>query len=203
MSKKNNLVTVSLLAVIALSLVSILGVIIFKDSDLMEKNMGHDMGNHMSGNSDSSDTGLTGADTMFLQMMIPHHQQAIEISEVALRVSKNAELLALAKIIIRDQKSEISQMKSWLQLAGSSEDAGHSMKNMGGMLSNDELNKLNQATGNQFDALWLQGMIGHHDGAIHMSEMIKDASNPDIKSFGEKIVKDQSAQIAQMKKMLA
>ena len=46
-------------------------------------------------------------------------------------------------------------------------------------------------------------MIGHHDGAIHMSEMIRDASNPEIKAFGQKIVKDQSAQIAQMKKMLA
>ena len=203
MSKKNNRVTTALLAVIALSLVSILGVIIFKDSDLMEKNMGHDMSNHMSEGSNSSDTEFTGADTMFLQMMIPHHQQAIDISEVALKVSKNNELLALAKIIIRDQKSEISQMKSWLQLAGSSEDMGHSMKNMGGMLGESELKALNKATGNEFDVLWLEGMIGHHDGAIHMSEMIKDADNPEIKAFGEKIVKDQSAQIAQMKKMLA
>jgi uncharacterized protein (DUF305 family) len=203
MSKKNNRVTTALLAVIALSLVSILGVIIFKDSDLMEKNMGHDMANHMSEGSNSSDTGFTGADTMFLQMMIPHHQQAIDISEVALKVSKNNELLALAKIITRDQKSEISQMKSWLQLAGSSEDMGHSMKNMGGMLGESELEALNKATGNEFDVLWLKGMIGHHDGAIHMSEMIKDANNPEIKAFGEKIVKDQSAQIAQMKKMLA
>jgi uncharacterized protein (DUF305 family) len=203
MSKKNNRVTTALLAVIALSLVSILGVIIFKDSDLMEKNMGHDMSNHMSEGSNSSDTGFTGADTMFLQMMIPHHQQAIDISEVALKVSKNNELLALAKIIIRDQKSEISQMKSWLQLAGSSEDMGHSMKNMGGMLGESELKALNKATGNEFDVLWLEGMIGHHDGAIHMSEMIKDADNPEIKAFGEKIVKDQSAQITQMKKMLA
>jgi uncharacterized protein (DUF305 family) len=45
-------------------------------------------------------------------------------------------------------------------------------------------------------------MTGHHDGAIHMTTMIRDASNPDIKAFGEKVIKDQSAQIAQMKEML-
>jgi uncharacterized protein (DUF305 family) len=200
---KNNRLTIALLSVIAVLLAGILGVVILKENGSMDMDMGHDMGSHMSGSSDSSSTGFTGADTMFLQMMIPHHQQAVDISEVALKVSKNAELLALAKIIMRDQKSEISQMKSWLQLAGSSEDMGHSMKNMGGMLDEEELKALNEATGNDFDVLWLKGMIGHHDGAIHMSEMIRDANNPEIKAFGEKIVKDQSAQIAQMKKMLA
>jgi uncharacterized protein (DUF305 family) len=200
---KNNRLTIALLSVIAVLLAGILGVVILKENGSMAMDMGHDMGSHMSGSSNSSDTAFTGADTMFLQMMIPHHQQAVDISEVALKVSKNAELLALAKIIMRDQKSEISQMKSWLQLAGSSEDMDHSMKNMGGMLGEEELKVLNEATGNDFDVLWLKGMIGHHDGAIHMSEMIRDASNPEIKAFGEKIVKDQSAQIAQMKKMLA
>jgi uncharacterized protein (DUF305 family) len=198
---KNNRLTIALLSVIAVLLAGILGVVILKENGSMD--MGHDMGSHMSGSSNSSDTGFTGADTMFLQMMIPHHQQAVDISEVALKVSKNAELLALAKIIMRDQKSEILQMKSWLQLAGSSEDMGHSMKNMGGMLGEEELKALNEATGKEFDVLWLKGMIGHHDGAIHMSEMIRDASNLEIKAFGEKIVKDQSAQITQMKKMLA
>ncbi|MFM2365103.1 MAG: hypothetical protein RLY79_772 [Actinomycetota bacterium] len=200
---KNNRLTIALLSVIAVLLAGILGVVILKENGSMDMDMGHDMGSHMSGSSNSSDTGFTGADTMFLQMMIPHHQQAVDISEVALKVSKNAELLALAKIIMRDQKSEILQMKSWLQLAGSSEDMGHSMKNMGGMLGEEELKALNEATGKEFDVLWLKGMIGHHDGAIHMSEMIRDANNPEIKAFGEKIVKDQSAQIAQMKKMLA
>jgi uncharacterized protein (DUF305 family) len=45
-------------------------------------------------------------------------------------------------------------------------------------------------------------MIGHHDGAIHMTQMIEDANNPEVKYFGEKVVKDQSAQIAQMNAML-
>lgn len=200
---KNNRLTIALLSVIAVLLAAILGAVILKENGSMQMDMGHDMGSHMSGSSDSSDNGFTGADIMFLQMMIPHHQQAVDISEIALKVSKNTELLALAKIILRDQKSEILEMRSWLQLAGSSEDMGHSMKNMGGMLGEEELKALDEATGKEFDVLWLKGMIGHHDGAIHMSEMIRDANNPEIKAFGEKIVKDQSAQIAQMKKMLA
>lgn len=200
---KNNRLTITLLAIIALLLAAILGAVILKDGNSMEETMGHDMGSHMSGSSDSSSSGFTGADTMFLQMMIPHHQQAIDISELALQKSKNAELLDLAKIIIRDQKSEIAQMKAWLDQAGASEDMGHSAHSMGGMLNDEDLAALDKATGKNFDTLWLKGMIEHHDGAIHMSEMIRDASNLEIKVFGETIVQDQSAQITQMKKMLA
>ena len=79
---------------------------------------------------------------------------------------------------------------------------GHSMEGMGGMLDDAELSALSAATGKTFDLLWLKGMIGHHDGAIHMTTMIRDASNPEIKSFGENVVKDQSAQIDQMNLML-
>ena len=200
---KNNRLITTLLAVIAVLLAAILATVFLKDGNSMAETMGHDMGSHSSGSSDSSRSGFTGADTMFLQMMIPHHQQAIDISELALQKSQNVELLALAKVIINDQKSEIAQMKVWLDQAGSSEHMGHSMEGMGGMLNDEDLAALNKATGKNFDTLWLKGMIEHHDGAIHMSEMIKDASNLEIKAFGEKIVKDQSAQITQMKKMLA
>jgi uncharacterized protein (DUF305 family) len=74
---------------------------------------------------------------------------------------------------------------------------------MGGMLSDEELSALSAATGTTFDRLWLEGMTDHHDGAIHMVQMIEDASNMDIKAFGAKVITDQSAQIEQMKKMLA
>jgi uncharacterized protein (DUF305 family) len=140
---------------------------------------------------------------MFLQMMIPHHQQAIDISNLAIKASSDPELLELAKIIARDQAAEIKQMKAWLKDAGASEDMGHSMDGMGGMLNDDELASLRAATGKEFDTLWLKGMTEHHDGAIHMTQMIEDAQNEDIKAFGTKVIKDQSEQIAQMKKMLA
>jgi uncharacterized protein (DUF305 family) len=188
--------TGALLAVIALLVAALVGVTLRDDDQMMMNGGGHNHGAQSSGN-------YTGADIMFLQMMIPHHQQAIDISNLALKSSKSPELLALAKVIARDQAAEIVQMKAWLKDAGASEDMGHSMHDMGGMLSDEELSALSAATGTTFDKLWLEGMTGHHDGAIHMVQMIEDASNMEIKAFGAKVITDQSAQIAQMKKMLA
>jgi uncharacterized protein (DUF305 family) len=165
--------------------------------------MGNASGHMGHGSSSSTNPNYTGADIMFLQMMIPHHQQAIDISNLAMKASQDAELIELAKIIARDQAAEIKQMKAWLADAGASEDMGHSMDGMGGMLNDDELAALSAATGKEFDVLWLKGMTEHHDGAIHMTQMIEDAQNADIKAFGTKVIKDQSEQIAQMKKMLA
>jgi uncharacterized protein (DUF305 family) len=160
------------------------------------------MGHGTSSTQSSSDDSYTGADIMFLQMMIPHHQQAVDISNLALKTSKDSELLALAKTIRDAQSAEIIQMKMWLKEAGAGTDMGHSMDGMGGMLDDAELSALSAATGKNFDTLWLKGMIGHHDGAIHMTTMINDAQNTEIKNFGENVVKDQSAQIKQMESML-
>jgi uncharacterized protein (DUF305 family) len=146
---------------------------------------------------------LTGADIMFLQMMIPHHQQAVDISNLALSKSKDAELLALATSIRDSQADEIIQMKQWLKDAGANIEMGHSMgDSMGGMLDEAELAALKSASGSAFDRLWLQGMTGHHDGAIHMTQMIEDAKNVTIKEFGQAVVTAQAAQIKQMELML-
>lgn len=160
------------------------------------------MGRHSDSSHGKASDIYTGADIMFLQMMIPHHQQAINISNLALKKTQDAELKELATIIARDQAAEIVQMKSWLNDAGASEDMGHSMHGMGGMLTDEELVALKAAKGSVFDRLWLKGMTNHHDGAIHMTQMIEDAKNADIKAFGNKVIADQSAQIAQMKEML-
>jgi uncharacterized protein (DUF305 family) len=151
---------------------------------------------------------LSGSDIMFLEMMIPHHQQAVDISELALTVSKDVELLALATDIRDGQSAEIIKMENWLSDSNSHHGMGHSMgdameHSMGGMLSETELSDLKAATGNDFDLLWLKGMTVHHDGALHMSQMIRDAKNSEIKRFGEDIVRDQTAQIKQMKAMIA
>jgi uncharacterized protein (DUF305 family) len=164
--------------------------------------MGHHTNNGMGMYNNSNKATFSGADIMFLQMMIPHHQQAVDISNLALKTSKDSELLALAKTIRDAQSAEIIQMKMWLKEAGAGTDMGHSMDGMGGMLDDAELSALSAATGKNFDILWLKGMIGHHDGAIHMTTMINDARNTEIKTFGENVVKDQSAQIKQMEAML-
>ena len=164
---------------------------------------GDSMGMDHEGHSSMATGELTGADIMFLQMMIPHHQQAIDMSDLALTKSTDSELLALAKDIRDGQAAEIITMKAWLAKDGADLDPGHSMgDSMGGMLSESELVALKAATGKSFDLLWLKGMTGHHDGAIHMATMIEDASNPEIKSFGQAIVTTQSAQNKQMAAMI-
>jgi len=186
--------TGSLLAIIVLLVGTLIYVVGVRTTDEMSG-----MHQHMQSSSNGK---YSGADIMFLQMMIPHHQQAIDMSNVAMQVSKNEELLTLAKVIAQDQAAEIVQMKSWLKDAGASVDPGHSMSGMGGMLTSEEYAALEMASGADFDKLWLTGMTKHHDGAIHMTTMISDDQNAEIKSFGEAIVKAQSAQIDQMKLML-
>ncbi len=192
--------TGALVAIIIVLLAIILGFSMNRNGD--EGFFGMRGSNSMGVYHNSGSATYTGADVMFLQMMIPHHQQAIDISKIALKKSKDSELLALANTIIEAQTAEIVQMKTWLNGAGATTDMGHSMTGMGGMLDDAELSALSEASGKNFDLLWLKGMIGHHDGAIHMTTMIRDASNADIKTFGENVVKDQSAQIVQMNAML-
>ena len=155
------------------------------------------------GHSSEASGDLSSDDIMFLQMMIPHHQQAIDMSDLALTKSSDSELLALAKDIRDEQGAEIVKMKAWLDKAGADLDPGHSMgHDMGGMLSDSELAALEAATGKSFDLLWLKGMTGHHVGAIDMAAMIENAKSAEIKSFGEGIVASQSAQNKAMAAMI-
>ena len=143
---------------------------------------------------------LSSDDVMFLQMMIPHHQQAIDISDLALTKSEDAELLALAKNIRDEQGAEIVKMKAWLEKAkATSHSASHSMD---GMLSDAELAALEKATGKNFDVLWLKAMTGHHTGAIDMASMLNDSNNDELIFFGQGIVTSQSAQNKQMAFMI-
>lgn len=164
---------------------------------------GSNMGMDHEGHSTEASGDLSSDEIMFLQMMIPHHQQAIDISDLALTKSADSELLALAKNIRDEQSAEIVKMKAWLEAAGAGLDPGHSMGHgMGGMLSDSELAALKSATGKSFDVLWLKAMTGHHDGAIDMAAMIENAKSAEIKSFGEGIVASQSAQNKAMAAMI-
>jgi uncharacterized protein (DUF305 family) len=139
---------------------------------------------------------------MFAQMMIPHHNQAVTMSELALANSTNPEILSLATAIRDAQGPEITQMQSWLDQSNySGTHAGH--MDMGGMLSDEELAKLAIAKGAAFDRLFLEGMIAHHEGAIQMAEMIEDSINSEVKKLFTNIVSSQSAEIEAMKALLA
>lgn len=142
---------------------------------------------------------LNGSDEMFLQMMIPHHEQAVEMSNLALAKSKNPEVLKLAQQIKDGQSAEIIQMKSWLGNAAMPGEMGH---DMGGMMGPEDMTALQSATGTAFDKLFLTSMIAHHEGALHMVLMIKDSSDPKLLTLRDNIIKTQSAELETMKKLL-
>jgi uncharacterized protein (DUF305 family) len=151
--------------------------------------------------SDSDD--FSRADIMFAQMMIPHHQQAVDMSELAIEKTTDTDVRSLAEEIRDAQAPEIELMESWLAEAGSRMSMGQGMDmGMGGMLSEDEMTALENATGAEFDRLYLEGMIEHHQGAIQMTQMILNSKNPEVKALGEAIVTSQTAEIERMEEML-
>ena len=189
-------------------LLSIIGALLISIVLVASAGMGNsgsekdDMG-MMGGHGHNSNSQMVGSDAMFLQMMIPHHEQAVVMSDLALSISKDADVLKLAKQIKDAQAPEIIKMQGWLTDAGLSEDPGHSMGDgMGGMLSDSELSALKVSTGKAFDKLFLAGMIAHHEGAIQMVMMIENSPNSEIKNLGQAIVKSQSAEIDLMKELL-
>ena len=155
-----------------------------------------------SGTSANSATDFSGADIMFAQMMIPHHQQAVDMGTLAETRASSPEVKALAATIKAEQAPEITQMKTWLTIAGSSMEMGHDM-GMGGMLSDDEFKALENATGAEFDKLFLEGMIAHHEGAIDMAQMIVESNNTEAKALAAAIISSQTEQIEYMRGLLA
>lgn len=146
-------------------------------------------------------TAFSPSEIMFLQMMIPHHEQAVTISAMAENQTKNAAILDLAARISAAQQPEIDQMKKLLTDAGLPILMDHDM-GMNGMIPQSELDKLSQVQDAAFDKLFLAAMILHHQGAIEMTSSVLDSSNPEIKLLAETITKTQSAEIAEMKALL-
>lgn len=149
---------------------------------------------------------FNNADVMFAQMMIPHHQQAIEMSDIILKKSGvNPKVTALANQIKDAQQPEITTMTDWLQAWGSSplpSMSGMPMSN-GQMMSAADMKKLEEANGPTAQKLFLEGMIEHHKGAIQMAQMeISSGKNPDAIQLAESIVASQQKEIATMTQLL-
>jgi uncharacterized protein (DUF305 family) len=171
---------------------------------LLNPNESNQVGSMNHGGSHSTMKGenLSQDDAMFLQMMIPHHGQAVIISEYALTNSKNEQILKIAKQIKADQAGEIMQMKKWLSDDGLGEDAGHSMSAMAGMLSSDQLATLKNSKADAFDKLFLNNMIEHHKGALQMVSMIENSKVVALRDFAVSISAAQQAEIDQMAEIL-
>ena len=155
--------------------------------------------------SDTSHMSMTneeydGNAVMFAQMMIPHHEQAIELSKLALKTSTNPEVLDLATRIKNAQSPEITQMKSWLEAVGMPD--MHHVMEMPGYVDKTQFSEIKKLSGNDFDLLFLKLMISHHKGAIEMAADIQNNKNAKVKALGEAIISSQSAEITEMENLL-
>lgn len=143
------------------------------------------------------------ADVMFAQMMIPHHAQAVEMSETILEKQDiPAEVTALATRVKEAQGPEIEKMTSWLKGWDESTQAptGHSMD---GMMGAEDMAKLDAVQGVEAAKLFLTQMIAHHQGAVTMARTeTTDGKNPDAVQLSKDIVSAQEAEIQEMQKLL-
>ena len=166
---------------------------------------------HSSATTDTTQTnsnrGFNDADIMFAQMMIPHHEQALELADMALdpTLMASEQVKVLASQIKAAQDPEIDVMTQWLSewdqpLMDMSED--HSMT-MEGMLSVDELSALGQMNGEEFDQAWIQAMIAHHKGAIEMADTVKAAgASALVQELADAIIQAQKSEIDTLELLL-
>ena len=165
---------------------------------------------------DIANTSYIKADVKFPQGMIVHHEQAIIMSEMANERTNNKIILDLAKRIDVSQKDEINFMESWLKQRNEYADSSHSdhhmheshhmHMNMVGMATPKQLNDLSNSKSTDFDRLFLQLMITHHDGALEMVEDLKkypgNAYDPILNEFVSDLVNDQGVEIERMNGIL-
>lgn len=164
--------------------------------------------------------GVNEADVAFVQGMIPHHRQAVEMSEMVIDGGSDPETIALAEQIKAAQGPEIDQMIRWLDewgvTTGDGESGDHGMHDDGtammegevmegtGMMSDEEMDDMASMSGADLDAMFLRMMIRHHEGAIEMARTeLEDGSNADALALAQTIIDTQQAEIDQMNSMLS
>ncbi|WP_394685780.1 DUF305 domain-containing protein [uncultured Microbacterium sp.] len=145
------------------------------------------------------------ADVMFASMMIPHHEQAVEMSDTLLsKDGIDERVTALAQQIKAAQGPEITTMKGWLEDWGAGSTDMGGMDHGGGMMSEGDMQALERATGTDAARLFLQQMIEHHRGAINMAEQeVSDGQNTAAVDLANSIVKTQTSEISTMEELLA
>ena len=153
------------------------------------------------------------ADVQFMQGMIMHHAQAVEMTALIESHTNNKELRSLGERISRSQSDEINFMKRWLTARGEpASPATHHMHSSGhhelmpGMLTAKQMDALKKAKGKEFDELFLRGMIQHHDGALIMVKQLFDTAgagqDAELFNFASDVDSGQRAEIKVMQTML-
>ncbi|GAB3297092.1 DUF305 domain-containing protein [Parasphingorhabdus pacifica] len=146
------------------------------------------------------------AEAEYVRMMIPHHQQAIEMTEMAPDRVENAQVRALAERIGGAQGPEIEAMRGWLSSHGLAEHTGHGddHSNMAGMASPEELARLEASSGAEFDRLFLRLMTTHHEGAVTMAtDVMTEGTDEQVHGMAQDVIASQTDEIVTMQRMLA
>jgi len=159
---------------------------------------------------DLSKVGATAADVKFMQGMIGHHAQAVEMVGLLMANSNSTDMKRLGLRIQVSQDDEMNMMRTWLKDRGQAIPGPHAHHEPGGfmpgMLTAEEMTQLANAKGVEFDRLFLQGMIKHHGGAITMvEELFKSpgaAQEGGIFAFASDVVADQQMEMDRMGAML-
>jgi len=152
---------------------------------------------------------FNAADVMFVQGMLPHHKQAVVMSDSLLKKSRvSPTTTALAKQIKAAQQPEITTMEGWLKTWGKDTGGMAGMDHGGmaddGMATDAELKKLDQADGASAEKAYLEMMTTHHGGAIKMAQAeVKNGKSADAVQLAKDIATSQAAEITTMEKLLA
>ncbi|MFC7814113.1 DUF305 domain-containing protein [Streptomyces sp. NPDC057367] len=152
----------------------------------------------------ADDDSPNSADVSYARMMIQHHAQALEMTELAPEQAASSQVKKLAERISAAQGPEIGAMRGWLKTHGEKEtDGGHDHAAMPGMATGTQLEKLREARGEAFDQLFLTLMITHHEGAITMATDVKSqGNNVRIEEMADDVVAQQTSEISRMRRML-
>jgi uncharacterized protein (DUF305 family) len=145
------------------------------------------------------------ADVMFAQLMIPHHQQAVDMGEMMLaKDGLDPDITSIATTIKDAQAPEITLMTDWLEAWGESSSMGdHAMHSMDGMLTEDQLAALEGAQGEEASRLFLESMIAHHEGAVTMAQdEVDDGQNSSAVDLAGDIIEIQKSEIEDMQQLM-
>ena len=209
--KKNNMIIVAIIALVATAGVSIYA--ISRNNDMMNSDIMESSNTQSAAQADTSSeeykqyAALRGEeyDRLFIANMIAHHQGAVDMANLALTNSSRQEVKDLANTIVSAQTTEITDMMAWQKKWGYPASSGEMMmdhSSMGMMDTNaGMMNELNGKTGEAFDKAFLEQMIIHHQSAINMAASGKtNAQHQEVKDLSVAIVTAQTNEIETMRK---
>ncbi len=148
----------------------------------------------------------TASDFAFMRMMVEHHEQAVEMTDLAARHADDERVRRLSERIAAAQGPEIEAMNAWLtRHAGHEADRGHGAHGpeaMPGMASREEMAELTAARGEEFDALFLDLMVRHHEGGVSMAaDALAGAGDVTVEQLANDIVSTQTVEIERLREL--